>query len=347
MAATLGLKPQQVAITTLLAGGSFGRRATPSGDMALEAAHVFKAMKHQGPVKVVWTREDDIKGGRYRPVYVHKLKAGLDGKGNIVGWEHVVVGQSILVGSPFQVMIKDEIDGTSVEGATTLPYAIPNLRVSLHTTKVGVPVLWWRSVGSTHTAFSTETFLDELAELAGTDPVELRRQLLKAHPRHLAVLELAAEKGGWGTPAPEGRARGFALHESFHTRVAQVAEVSVGKDGLPKVHRVVCAVDCGIAVNPDIIRAQMEGGIGYGLGAALFNAVDLDQGRVVQSNFHDYRPLRIHEMPDVEVHIVPSKEKPTGVGEPGVPPIAPAVANAWAKLTGQRVRRLPFARAMA
>ncbi|MDQ4061188.1 MAG: molybdopterin-dependent oxidoreductase, partial [Pseudomonadota bacterium] len=169
VAQTLGLKPEQVAIKTLLAGGSFGRRATPSGDMALEAAHVFKAMKHQGPVKVVWTREDDIKGGRYRPVYVHRLKAGLDGKGNIVGWEHVIVGQSILVGSPFQVMIKDEIDGTSVEGATTLPYAIPNLRVSLHTTKVGVPVLWWRSVGSRHTAFSCETFLDEVAVLAGMD----------------------------------------------------------------------------------------------------------------------------------------------------------------------------------
>ena len=344
-AKVLGLDPKKVSITTLLAGGSFGRRATPAGDMAVEAADVMKAAKHQGPIKVIWTREDDIKGGRYRPVFVHKLKGGVDKDGKIVAWEQVIVGQSFMKGSPFEsAMLKDGVDVTMVEGAATLPYQIPNLQVSAHIAEVGVPTLWWRSVGSTHTAYSTETFLDELAALSGTDPLEIRRQLLAKHPRHLAVLNLAAEKAGWGSPLPEGKARGLAVHESFKSFVAQVVEVSLGEDGLPKVERVVCAVDCGIAINPEIIKAQMEGGIGYGLSGSLYGAVDLDNGVVRQSNFHDYRVLRINEMPKVEVFIVPSEEKPTGVGEPGVPPIAPAVGNAWAKLTGQRIRDLPFSR---
>jgi isoquinoline 1-oxidoreductase beta subunit len=343
----LGLKPEQVVIKTLLAGGSFGRRATPQGDMAAEAAAVLKASKHTGPIKVVWTREDDIQGGRYRPVFVHRLRGALDDKGGIGAWEQVIAGSSFLKGSPFEGMIKDGVDPTMVEGASTLPYAIPNLHVSVHTVDLGVPMLWWRSVGGTHTAFSTETFLDELATEAKIDPLALRRHLLRERPRHLGVLNLAAEKAGWGSPLPAGRARGIAVHESFKSYVAQVAEVSRGPDGLPKVHRVVCAVDCGIAINPDVVRAQMEGGIGYGLSAALFNAIDLVEGRVVQSNFHDYRPLRINEMPSIEVHIVPSTDKPTGVGEPGTPLIAPAVANAWRALTGQRVRRLPFTAAVA
>jgi isoquinoline 1-oxidoreductase beta subunit len=211
---------------------------------------------------------------------------------------------------------------------------------------VGVPTLWWRSVGHTHTAFATETFLDELAHAAKRDPYELRRSLLEHHPRHRGVLELAAQKAEWSRPLPAGRARGIALQESFSSFVAQVVEVSLRKDGLPKVERVVCAVDCGVAVNPDVIRAQMEGGIGFGLGAALWSEITLDKGRVVQSNFHDYRTLRIDDMPKVEVHIVPSTEAPTGVGEPGVPLVAPAMANAFFHLTGQRVRRLPFARAI-
>jgi isoquinoline 1-oxidoreductase beta subunit len=344
-AKVLGLDPKKVSITTLLAGGSFGRRATPAGDMAVEAADVMKAAKHQGPIKVIWTREDDIKGGRYRPVFVHKLKGGVDKDGKIVAWEQVIVGQSFMKGSPFEsAMMKDGVDVTMVEGAATLPYQIPNLQVSAHIVEVGVPTLWWRSVGSTHTAYSTETFLDELAALSGTDPLEIRRQLLAKHPRHLGVLNLAAEKAGWGSPLPDGKARGLAVHESFKSFVAQVVEVSLGEDGLPKVERVVCAVDCGIAINPEIIKAQMEGGIGYGLSGSLYGAVDLDNGVVRQSNFHDYRVLRINEMPKVEVYIVPSEEKPTGVGEPGVPPIAPAVGNAWAKLTGQRIRDLPFSR---
>jgi isoquinoline 1-oxidoreductase subunit beta len=348
VAAVVGLPPDKVRIHTLLAGGSFGRRATPNGDVAGEAASIAKAIGGRQPVKLVWTREDDITGGRYRPLYVHRLRAGLDPTGRLVGWEHRIVGQSILKGTFFEsVMVKNGIDATSVEGATTLPYDIPNLGVELHTTEVGVPVLWWRSVGSTHTAFSTETFLDELAHAAGRDPVDFRRTLLTHHPRHRGVLELAAQKAGWDVPLPRGRARGIAVHESFNSFVAQVAEVSLGHDGRPRVERVVCAVDCGVAVNPDVIRAQMEGGIGYGLAAALWSEITLVEGRVQQSNFHDYRPLRIEEMPPVEVYIVPSAAPPTGVGEPGVPPIAPAVANALFHLTGRRVRRLPFARLTA
>jgi len=340
-----GVPADRVRVHTLLAGGSFGRRATPDSDVAAEAAAVAKAVGGGKTVKVVWTREDDIRGGRYRPLYVHRLRAGLDARGTIVGWEHRIVGQSIGMGTPFEAaIVKDGIDTTSVEGASTLPYDIPNLTVELHTTKVGVPVLWWRSVGSTHTAYSTETFLDELAHAAGRDPLEVRRTLLAKHPRHLAALNLAAEKSGWGQALPAGRARGIAVHESFNSVVAQVAEVSRRPDGLPRVERVVCAVDCGTAINPDVVRAQMEGGIGYGLAAALWSEVTLVQGRVQQRNFDDYRPLRIDDMPTVEVHIVPSGAAPTGVGEPGVPPIAPAVANALFHLTGQRVRRLPFAR---
>ncbi|MFO1325586.1 MAG: xanthine dehydrogenase family protein molybdopterin-binding subunit [Burkholderiales bacterium] len=347
-----GLKPEQVKLNMLYAGGSFGRRASAASDYVLEAVSIADALSRSGkpgiPVKMVWTREDDMKGGYYRPMYVHALKAGLDAAGNVTGWHHRIVGQSILVGTAFEsVMVKDGIDLTSVEGASTLPYAIPHLAVELHSPKQGVPVLWWRSVGSTHTAYSTETFMDELAVAAGKDPVEYRRALLARHPRHLAALELAAAKADWGKPlaagkAGEKRGRGVAVHESFGTVVAQVAEVTVDKDNKFRVDRVVCAVECGIAVNPDNVRAQMEGGIGFGLSAALYGKITLKNGVVEQSNFHDYPVLRISEMPAVEVHIVPSTEKPTGVGEPGVPAIAPAVANALAAATGKRLRSLPL-----
>ena len=283
-----------------------------------------------------------MKGGYYRPMYLHRITAGLDAEGGLVAWKHRIVGQSIAAGTPMEgMMVQDGVDGTSVEGASNLPYQIPNLQVELHSPKVGVPVLWWRSVGSTHTAFSTETFLDEMAAAAGKDPLEFRRGMLAKHPRHLAVLNLAAEKAGWGRPLPKGRGRGIAVHESFNSFVAEVAEVSV-KGGEVKVERVVCAVDCGLAINPDVIRAQMEGGIGFGLAAALHGAITLKDGRVEQSNFHQYRLLRIPEMPAVEVHIMPSQAKPTGVGEPGVPPIAPAVANAIFAATGKRLRNLPL-----
>jgi isoquinoline 1-oxidoreductase beta subunit len=352
VAATVGLKPEQVFINQLFAGGSFGRRANPASDYVVEAASIAKALAAMGktgiPVKLVWTREDDMRAGYYRPAYYHVYKAGLDADGNVIGWRHRIVGQSILAGTAFEaVMVKEGIDLTSVEGASTLPYAIPNLAVELHSPQIAVPVQWWRSVGSSHNGFSTETFVDELAAAAGKDPVAFRKALLAKAPKHLAALELAADKARWGTPlapgkAGERRARGVAVHESFHTAVAQVAEVTVGKDDKFTVDRVVCAVHCGLAVNPDVVRAQMEGGIGFGLSAALHSAITLKDGAVEQSNFHDYPALRINEMPAVEVYIVPSTDKPTGVGEPGVPPIAPAVANALAAATGKRLRKLPL-----
>ncbi len=346
-AAILNLKPEQVQVHTLLAGGSFGRRATPDSDMVSEAAMIAKAMKGKVPVKLVWTREDDIQGGRYRPAYHHTLKAGLDDKGNIVGWQHRIVGQSIITGTAFEgFLVKDGIDATSVEGASNLPYKIPNMSVDLKTTDVKVPVLWWRSVGSTHTAYSTETFIDQLANKASRDPVEFRRSMLKDHPRHLAALNLVAEKSNWGAPLEKGRYRGVAVHESFNSVVAEVAEISLDNDGAMKVEKVWCAVDCGIVINPSIVESQMEGGIGYGLSAILRNAVTMDEGVVDQSNFHDYEPLRIDEMPEISVHIVPSDAPPTGVGEPGVPPIGPAVANAVFAATGKTVTKLPFSEGM-
>jgi isoquinoline 1-oxidoreductase beta subunit len=340
-AQVLGIKPEQVRIHTLYAGGSFGRRANAHSDYIVEGVHIAK---HMGvPVKTMWTREDDIHGGYYRPCYLHRIEAGLDAAGKPVAWKHRIVGQSIVAGTPFAGgMVKNGVDHTSVEGAANLPYAIPNLLVDLHTPSLPVPVLWWRSVGSSHTAFVTEVFLDELAHAAGADPVAFRRELLKDHPRHLAVLNLAAEKAGWGEPLPAGRGRGVAVHESFNTFVAEVADVAVQPDGSFKVERVVCAVDCGVAVTPDVIRAQMEGGIGFGLSAALHSAVTLEDGHAAQSNFDDFRILRINEMPRVEVHIVASDAAPSGVGEPGVPPIAPAVANALFAATGKRIRSLPM-----
>jgi isoquinoline 1-oxidoreductase beta subunit len=326
----------------MLLGGGFGRRANPASDWIVEAVEVAKRAK--APVKVVWTREDDIRGGYYRPFWYDRIAGGLDAAGNPLAWRHTIVGQSIIAGTPFeQGMVKEGIDATSVEGAADLPYAVPSLHVELHTPGKGVPVLWWRSVGHSHNAFVTECFLDELAHAGGRDPVEFRRTLLKGHPRHLGVLELAAEKAGWGRALPAGRARGVAVHESFGSFVAQVAEVSLIK-GLPRVHRVVCAIDCGKIVNPDTIAAQMEGGIGFGLSAALYGQVSFKNGRVEQSNFHDYPIVRMDEMPAVETHIFPSRDKPGGVGEPATPPIAPAVANALFALTGKRLRRLPIRR---
>jgi isoquinoline 1-oxidoreductase subunit beta len=343
-AAILGVRPENVSVNTLWAGGSFGRRAVYNADYVAETAQIVKAFGKDVPVKVVWTREDDIKGGYYRPMYVHKVKVGLTKEGTIAGWQHRIVGQSILTGTPFESMaVKDGVDGSSVEGVSDTPYQIPNFEVDVHNTKVGVPPLWWRSVGHTHTAYVMETMIDEVAKVTGKDPVEFRLGLLSKHPRHAAVLKLAAEKAGWGTPAAEGVARGIAMHESFKSFVAQAVEVRL-TEGQPKVERVVCAVDCGLAINPDNIAAQVEGGIGYGLGAVLHSEVTLKDGEVVQANFNDYEVLRFNEMPVVEVHIVPSAEPPTGIGEPGTPPIGPAVANALAQLTGKRIRTLPFSK---
>jgi isoquinoline 1-oxidoreductase subunit beta len=341
----MGIEPARVKLHVMTPGGFFGRRAVPDADVIVEVVSVLKATGAKAPVKVLWTREDDTKGGRYRPMYYHTIKAGLDAEGNPVAWQHRIVGQSILAGTPFESMVgKNSVDPTSVEGASNLPYAVPNILVDLVTTDVKVPVLWWRSVGSTHTAYSTEVFIDQLAQAAGRDPVEFRRRLLRDHPRHLGVLNLVAEKAGWDKPLPEGRFRGVAVHESFNTYVAQVAEISLRDDGGIRVERVVCAVDCGIPINPDIIKAQMEGGIGFGLGAILKGEITLNGGRVEQTNFDTYRMLTIEEMPWVEVHIVPSTESPTGVGEPGVPPIGPAVANAVYAATGKQIQVLPFSR---
>jgi isoquinoline 1-oxidoreductase beta subunit len=342
-----GLAPDQVAINTLYAGGSFGRRANPGSDYITQAVSIAKAYGAEGtPIKLQWTREDDIRGGLYRPMYFHKLEAALSAAGELVGWRHVIVGQSIMAGTPFAAMIKNDVDPTSVEGAATLPYAIPNLSVELATTHVGVPVLWWRVVGSSHTIFAVESFIDEAAHAAGQDPYQFRRKLLEHQPRMRGVLDLAAEKAGWSAgPLPAGRGRGIAVAEAFNTFVAQVAEVSVDSSGVVTVERVVCAVDCGTPINPDIIKAQMEGGIGFGLGAALYGAITLKDGRVEQSNFNGYRVLRINEMPAVEVHIVPSSEAPTGVGEPGVAPVGPALANALFAATGQRRYVFPLNKA--
>ena len=337
-----GLKPEQVRIHTMFLGGGFGRRANPQSDFVVEAVKVAKAAKN--PVKVIWTREDDMKGGYYRPMWYDNLSAGLDREGKPVAWKHTIVGQSIIIGSPFEKMMieKDGIDPTSVEGAKEIPYAIPNILVDLHSPKVGVPVQWWRSVGHSHTAFVVESFIDELAISAGEDPYLFRRRLLAGHPRNLGVLELAARESGWGSPMPKGRARGIAQHESFGSFIAHVAEVSITPGGRVRVHRVVCAVDCGRFVNPSTIEAQMKSAIVFGLSAALHSAITLKEGKVEQGNFNDYQVVRANEMPKVEVHIVKSREKPGGIGEPGVPPVAPAVCNALFSLTGKRIRALPI-----
>ena len=348
LAAVFGLKVEQVKINMLYAGGSFGRRANVKSDYVVEAANIVKAINGRAPVKLVWLREDDMRGGYYRPMFHHALEAAIDAEGRLAGWRHRLVGQSILKGSPFEGMVKNGIDAVSVEGAANLPYAIPNLRVDLHTPEdIAVPVLWWRSVGSSHTAYSTEVFLDQVARAMGRDPVALRLELLSKHPRHAAVLRLAAEKAGWDKPLASGKAgtrrgRGVAVHESFQSYVAQVAEVTLAADGALKVDRVVCAVDCGIAVNPDNVRAQVEGAVGFALSAVLYGEIALKDGVVTAGNFDGYPILRINEMPKVEVHILPSPADPTGIGEPGVPPLAPAVANAVGAATGKYPGRLPF-----
>ncbi|MEO7497621.1 MAG: xanthine dehydrogenase family protein molybdopterin-binding subunit [Massilia sp.] len=344
--ATSGLKPEQVTLNTLMAGGGFGRRATPSSDYIVEAVNVAKAWRaagKSGPVKTMWSREDDIKGGYYRPSHVHRADIGLDAKGNIVAWDHAIVGQSIITGTPFeQFMIKDGVDSTMVEGMGE-PYEVP-LNLTAHMAKANVPILWWRSVGSTHTAFVMETLIDEAAHVAGADPVAYRKKLIgEKHARHLAALDLAVAKSGYGKKAlPKGRAYGVALHTAFNTVVAYVVEASVVK-GVPKLHKVTAGVHCNLAVNPLTIEAQVQGAVAMALSTTLPGAaITLKDGVVEQQNFSDYTVARLTDMPQVDVFIVPSTEPPTGIGEPGVPPLAPAYANAIFKLTGKRLRKLPF-----
>ena len=336
-----GVKPEQVVIHTMFLGGGFGRRANPAADFVKEAVKVSKAAGL--PVKVVWTREDDMRGGYYRPRTYNVIRAGLDARGLPVAWQHRIVGQSIIKGTPFEpVLMKAELDLTQVEGSADMHYEVPNFLVDYKIAPGGVPVLWWRSVGHSFTAFVKECFLDECAAVAKQDPVAYRRLLLLNHPRVRGVMDLAAEKGGWGRLLPPGYGMGVAVHESFGSLVAQVAEVSVTKAGEVTVHRVVCAVDCGPVVNPDTVRAQMESGIVFGLSAALYGEITFKDGRVQQSNFHDYPILRMDAMPKIEVFIVDSSAPMGGVGEPGTPPIAPAVANAIFAATGKRIRKLPI-----
>ena len=331
-----GLPKEKVRIHTTFLGGGFGRRLEP--DFVSEAVRVSKAVG--APVKVIWTREDDTQHGFYRPASYNRFAAGLDAAGNPVAWTHRVVGTPIRI--KFGPLPKG-LDGSLVDGAEDLPYVIPNLLVDqVAADFLPIPRGFWRSVGISHNAFVTESFMDEVATAAKQDPFELRRALLKDRPRHLRTLELVAEKAGWGTPLPAGRGRGIAFAEWQPTVCAQVAEVSVAPDGAVHVRRVVCAVDCGPAVNVGQIEAQIQGGIVYGLTAALYGEITIDRGRVKQSNFTDYAMMHINEMPVVEVHVVPSTEKQGGIGEPSVGPIAPAVCNAIFAATGKRIRKLPI-----
>lgn len=294
-------------------------------------------------MKVIWTREDDMHGGYYRPAYHHSLSGALDSDGAPLAWRQHLVGQSIVAGTFFEsAMVRNGIDPTSVEGAADMEYAIPNIHVEYTQTKNHVPVLWWRSVGHTHTAFAKECFLDELAVAGGQDPYQLRRKLLAKHPRLLGVLDLAAQEAGWGQPLPPGRGRGIAVHASFGSFNAQVTEASVDPSGKIRVHRVVSAMDCGTYVNPGIIEAQVQGGAIFGLTAALFDELTFERGRIQQRNFNDYPMLRMNDSPDVEAHIVKNSEKPSGIGEPGVPCAAPALCNAIFAATGKRIRKLPI-----
>jgi len=345
-AAAAGLKQEQVELVTTFAGGGFGRRANPKSDYVVEAVRVAVEMRKAGiagPVKVVWSREDDMKGGYYRPMLVHRVSVGLDDKGMPLGWQHVIVGQSIVKGSAFErLYFKDGVDSMTTEGVIDTPYRLPNMQVSVHQPEVSVPVLWWRSVGHTPAAFVMETLIDEMAAAAKQDPIAYRLALLDGkHARHRAVLALVREKSDWSKPLPKGRGRGVAMHESRASVCAHVVEVSV-EDKRIRVHRVTSAIDCGTAVNPLTIEAQVQSAMVYGLSAALYGRITLADGRVEQGNFNDYPVLRFDEMPQMSVHIVPSTAAPTGVGEPGTPPIAPAVANAIAAATGKRLRNLPF-----
>ena len=330
-----GVKPEQVKVNTMLLGGGFGRRF--GQDFAVDAVLISKAVG--GPVKLIYSREDDMKGHFYRPAAQVKFRGGLDAAGHPVMYSARVSCSSVFQAAGFP--LTNDLDQTAVEGLKEWPYDCPNVQVEWSRYEPGIGVWFWRSVGHSQNFFFSESFIDEMAVAAGKDPFEYRRGLLTQRPRHRAALELAASKAGWGSPLAAGRARGIAVCESFGSMVAEVAEVSL-VDGKVKVHRVVCAVDCGMTVNPDIVRRQMESAIIFGLSAALYGKITIKDGRVEQSNFHDYPVVRMNETPQVEVHIVPSGEKPGGVGEPGTPPIAPALCNALFALTGKRIRTLPI-----
>jgi isoquinoline 1-oxidoreductase beta subunit len=342
IAAVAGLKLEQVTLHTMTAGGSFGRRGVPTADDLIEAVNIAKAYK-RGPLKVIWSREDDIKGGYYRPSHVHKVDIGLDAKGDILAWDHVIVGQSISTGTPFeQALVKNGVDVSMVEGIGET-YELP-LNLTVHNVKANVPVLWWRAAGSTHTAYVMETLLDEAAHAAKIDPVAYRRKLLgEKHQRHLAALDLAVAKSGYGKKKlAKGHGWGVALHGLFGSVVAYVVEASV-KEGVPKLHKVTAGIHCNTAVNPLTIEAQVQSAVLMAVGTTLPGAaITLKDGVVEQQNFGDYTVARMPDMPHVDVFIVPSSEAPTGMGEAGLPPLAPAFANAIFSVTGKRLRKLPF-----
>ncbi len=354
------LSPDDVTVHTTFLGGGFGRRLTQ--DYIEEAAAVAYELKV--PVKLIWSREEDIRHGFWRPAMLHRMTASLDGS-DLTGWDHQIVGPQILdwyvrnaapaqypwapkflyntlgkVGLMVEGLATPK-DVSAIEGAIGYPYQVPNVSVRHTHTDPGVPITWWRSVGYSHNGFAVETFMDELAHEAGQDPLEFRRKLLAKEPRHARVLERAAERARWGEPLPEGRARGIALFQSFGTYVAQVVEAGI-ENGEIRVYKVTASVDCGQVVNPRIVEDQISGGILFGLTAALFGEITFNKGEVQQSNFHDYRLLQMHQVPEVVVDIVDSDEAPTGVGEPGVPPVIPALGNALFALTGKRQRRLPL-----
>jgi len=348
IARTLQLSQEKVTLNTMMAGGGFGRRAVPTSDYLVESANVLRAWVaagHTEPLKVMWSREDDIKGGYYRPLHVHRARIGLDAQGKVVGWQHTIVGQSIISGTPFEpMMVKNGVDATMTEGIVENDYALP-LQLNVHHPKVDVPVLWWRSVGNTHTAFVKETLADEMATAAKQDPVAWRMARLdeKAHARHRAALQLAVDKSGYGKKKlPKGHAWGVAVHESFGSVVAYVVDVSLVK-GEPRVHRVTAGVHANRVVNPLSAEAQIQGGCVFGLSMTKPGfAIEIENGVVKNSNFPDYPPPRMPDAPVVDVFFVPSNDNPTGLGEPGTPTIAPAVANALFRLTGKRQRQLPF-----
>jgi len=345
IARVLGLTPDQVTLNTVFAGGGFGRRGTPKSDILGDTARVMKAWlgaKRTEPLKLVWSREDDVRGGYYRPMTYHRAKVAIGEKGQIMGWQHRVVSQSLIKGTLLQGLLKDGVDSKATEGLADTEYPIP-MSVEVHHPEPSVPVLWWRSVGHTHTAYVMETMLDQIALQTQQDPVNLRRKLLKNHPRHLATIDLAVSKSGYGKRTlAQGRAFGVAMHQSFGSVVMHVAEVSVENEKI-HVHHVTSAIHCNTAVNPKSVEAQIQGSVIMGLGTTLHGAeITFTNGVVDQSNFHDYIVPRMSDMPTVEVHIVPSQDPPTGVGEPGLPPIAPAVANAVFSLTGKPLRSLPF-----
>lgn len=342
VAARLGVAPDRVSLKNNYLGGGFGRRANPASDFILEAVEVAIAARDLGaPIKTIWSREDDIRGEWYRPMYANKMSAAIE-DGRLVGWRHRIVGQSIAAGTAFEpLMIRNGVDGLSIEGAAHQPYAIPNSRVELHSVDLPVKVQWWRAVGHTNTAYAKEGFLDEVAESLGRDPYEYRRELLADHPRHLRVLDHVAEKAGWSNPLPAGVGRGIAVHESFLGFAANVIEASV-EQGRVKIHRVVCAIDCGPVVNPDQVIAQMQSSAIFALSGSIEGEITYKDGRVEQSNFNDFKVLRMHETPPIEVHIVESDDAMGGVGEVGVPPIASALCSAIRDAGGPRIRRLPI-----